>query len=169
MHHGKAVSLNPDDTRSPFRSIFLIHEARVRGRHPFMGDRPLPAPVNDQDWMHAPAILSPSSNRSPAGQLGEGGPSHPPPPQASGSSNQQGGSTQQGGTQLRYDVGRVEGPGWIMYTNPFADLAKLNNLVDSFRAAPNWKASVIEGGGWDGTAEENSARYLSSVKADPAL
>ena len=163
MHHGKAISLNPEDNRSPFRSIFLIHEARVRGRHPFMGDRPLPAPVNNQDWMNGPAILSPSSNQSSAGHLGEEGPSHPPPPQTGGF------STQRGGTQLRFDVGRVEGPGWIMYTNPFADLPKLDNLVDSFRAAPNWKASVIEGGGWGGTAEENVARYLSSVKADPAL
>jgi hypothetical protein len=160
IYHGKSIRLHPDNSRSPFRSIFLIHEARVRGYHPFMGDRSLPTPINDQDWVHAHAIPSLSSNQSPAGQLGEGGPSHLPP-QAGGS------ITQQDGTQLRYSVGQVEGPGWIMFTNPFADLPKLDNLVDSFRDAPNWKASVIEGGGWDGTAEENTARYLSSVKVNP--
>ena len=138
-----------------------------------MGDRSLPIPVNDQDWIHLPAIPSLSSNQNPAGQLGEGRPSHLPP-QAGDSFTQQGGSAQQGGstqdgTQLRYSVGQVEGPGWIMFTNPFADLPKLDNLVDSFRDAPNWKASVIEGGGWDGTAEENTARYLSSVKVNPTL
>lgn len=44
-------------------------------------------------------------------------------------------------------------------TNPFANPAELQSLKDSFSRQPNWKASVLEGETWEGTAEENVKKW----------
>jgi hypothetical protein len=48
-------------------------------------------------------------------------------------------------------------------TNLFADADALEALKRSFAEQPNWKAAVVEGGSWGGTAAENIARYQELV------
>ncbi|KAF8346113.1 hypothetical protein F5887DRAFT_123490 [Amanita rubescens] len=52
IFHGKAIKLDVDHRYSPFPSILLIHEWRVRGFYPFATD-PLniSSMIEDQDWM----------------------------------------------------------------------------------------------------------------------
>lgn len=45
---------------------------------------------------------------------------------------------------------------------------ELNNdfiadILAATHAMPSWKACVMEGTSWDGTAEENVQRYISSI------
>ena len=51
IFHGKAIKLDVDHRYSPFPSIFLIHEWRVRGFYPFATDPLNISPtIEDQDW-----------------------------------------------------------------------------------------------------------------------
>ena len=61
--HGKAVALDIKDEYAPFASLFIIHEMRVRGFHPF---RYFPAvPRLDvilwQDWILSDNVLDNAS------------------------------------------------------------------------------------------------------------
>ncbi|KAH9178216.1 hypothetical protein EDB89DRAFT_1843740 [Lactarius sanguifluus] len=50
--HGKAVALDSRDHHAPFPSLFLIHEMRVRGLHPFSPTSPeVPENSPFQDWI----------------------------------------------------------------------------------------------------------------------
>ncbi|KAH9002950.1 hypothetical protein EDB86DRAFT_2826778 [Lactarius hatsudake] len=50
--HGKAVALDNRDHHAPFPSLFLIHEMRVRGLHPFVPTSPeVPENSPFQDWI----------------------------------------------------------------------------------------------------------------------
>ena len=52
IFHGKAINLDVDHRLSPFPSIFLIHEMRVRGHNPFaLEPDDISSMVEDQDWM----------------------------------------------------------------------------------------------------------------------
>ena len=47
----------------------------------------------------------------------------------------------------------------IMFVNPMTNPSELEAVMRSARQQPNWKAAVIEGESWEGTAEENVAKY----------
>ena len=43
--------------------------------------------------------------------------------------------------------------------NPFTDPTALQALKESFAEQPNWKAAVMEGTTWEGSADENAAKW----------
>ncbi|KAI0251666.1 hypothetical protein BJV78DRAFT_1275273 [Lactifluus subvellereus] len=56
--HGKAVALDIRDHRAPFSSLFIVHEMRVRGFHPFEPIEPtMPNEVPWQDWIYSDCVF----------------------------------------------------------------------------------------------------------------
>ena len=49
--------------------------------------------------------------------------------------------------------------GAIIFRDPMANPSDFEELMRSSRQQPNWKATVIEGESWEGSAEENIAKY----------
>jgi len=47
----------------------------------------------------------------------------------------------------------------ITFIDPMANPSELEAIMRSARQQPNWKAAVIEGESWEGTAEENIVKY----------
>lgn len=43
--------------------------------------------------------------------------------------------------------------------NPFANPGHLEGLRKIYQTLPNWIAAEVEGQTWDGTAEENAAKW----------
>ncbi|KIJ51665.1 hypothetical protein M422DRAFT_243986 [Sphaerobolus stellatus SS14] len=61
--HGKAVALDISNRYVPFPSLFIIHEMRVRGFHPFRPITPdMPAPILWQDWILSDGVFDNTSN-----------------------------------------------------------------------------------------------------------
>ena len=54
---------------------------------------------------------------------------------------------------------KSEKPTMITFTNPMTNPSELQAVIRSARQQPNWKAAVIEGESWEGTAEENIMKY----------
>ena len=52
-------------------------------------------------------------------------------------------------------------------TDPFTNPASLKALKQSFAEQPNWKATVMENTTWEGTADENAAKWrrLNHIEA----
>lgn len=51
-------------------------------------------------------------------------------------------------------------------TNPFTDPTALQALKESFAEQPNWKAAVMEGTTWEGSADENAAKWRKLNRID---
>jgi hypothetical protein len=51
-------------------------------------------------------------------------------------------------------------------TNPFANPTELQALKESFAEQPNWKAAVMEGTTWEGSADENAAKWRKLNRID---
>ena len=47
----------------------------------------------------------------------------------------------------------------ITFMNPMINPSELEAVLHSTLQQPNWKAAVIEGESWEGTAEENIVKY----------
>jgi hypothetical protein len=159
QYHGKAVLLDPDNTRVPFYTLFIIHEIRVRGRWPFMGDRAISSPVSDADW------ITQRLNQQPVQGLP---PSLAPPLQGPDGStllpaSAPGGSSDSG--LVSYMTG-PSGEQYIVFTNPFNSPAALEKEVKALRQTSTWKACIIENTSWEGTGTENISRYLSAVDTE---
>jgi hypothetical protein len=65
---------------------------------------------------------------------------------------------------LRYDISpkaprSTAPPKMLNSTNPFANVVELEALKCDFAQQPNWKASLVEGESWEGTTEENIAKW----------
>jgi hypothetical protein len=61
--HGKAIGLNINDHHVPFPSIFIIHELRVRGFHPFQPVTPnIIDGLPSQDWILSDGVFDHASN-----------------------------------------------------------------------------------------------------------
>lgn len=143
--HGKAIALDINDRYAPFPSLFIIHEMRVRGFHPFQPvSPPVPAPddIHWQDWISSEQVFNnasasfkrnmpPHNERSAETQL----PSHPTTTTTAPSGQRT--------LALNADV--------------------INDILAATRAMPSWKACVVEGTSWTGTAEENIQKYVSSI------
>ncbi|KAG6889212.1 hypothetical protein C0995_002672 [Termitomyces sp. Mi166 len=62
-YHGKVIALDVSDRYAPFPSLFIVHEMRVRGRHPFHVIRTLvPAQPAFQDWVYTDGVFDPNTN-----------------------------------------------------------------------------------------------------------
>ena len=48
-------------------------------------------------------------------------------------------------------------------TNLFANPGKLRSIKHSFSQQPNWKAVIVEGETWEGTAEDNMEKWRGLV------
>jgi len=143
--HGKAIALDIKDRYAPFPSLFIIHELRVRGFHPFQPVTPIvPDDIHWQDWISSEQVFDDASDsfkrdrpppndndRSAETQL----PSHPVTTAPSG----------QRTVELNADV--------------------IADILAATRAMLSWKACVVEGTSWTGTAEENIEKYISSTGA----
>jgi len=163
--HGKAINLRAGDDRLPFYSSFLVHEKRVRGWWPFRTDRPIPMPIFPQDWI--PSDEDNDDN-------GDDRLHHHKNPNIANQGDHH--STLPGGihtgplpvaSNVRHEhhdlpstnAASGQQPKTFTPTDPFANPADLEALVASFPKQPSWKAAVREGETWDGTAEENIAKW----------
>ncbi|KIL67606.1 hypothetical protein M378DRAFT_9375 [Amanita muscaria Koide BX008] len=56
--HGKAIALDIKDRHAPFPSLFIIHEMRARGFHPFAPSNPdMPEDSAWQDWILSESVF----------------------------------------------------------------------------------------------------------------
>ncbi|KAM6504524.1 hypothetical protein JOM56_001467 [Amanita muscaria] len=56
--HGKAIALDIKDRHAPFPSLFIIHEMRARGFHPFAPTNPdMPNDIAWQDWILSESVF----------------------------------------------------------------------------------------------------------------
>jgi len=148
--HSKAIALDIKDRHAPFPSLFIIHEMRVRGFHPFahIPDIPdIPSNIAWQDWISLGGVFddvtssfkrnepSRNSNNSVTAQSQ---PQFPPP------------TTNTGGTS----------PGGRTLT---LNEDVISDILAATHAMPSWKACQVEGTSWSGTAEENIETYVSSI------
>lgn len=133
----------------------------MRGHNPFQPDRlvPVDTKIKYQDWITvreggtiADIQNAPAPQRSPGSNLDQGG-------------DTSGGLTEQshGGTQDNLNT--EDGPGALqMLTNPFSNSDSLKTLVEALHKEPTWKACVVEGTTWEGTAAENTQKYLDLIE-----
>lgn len=177
-YHGRAINLNADDSRVAFHGSFLIQEMRVRGRWPFRADRLISLPIQWQRWIHALAPTgataaddddgdddSNNNNNEQHGSLDPAGedaahnilPSAvmqmPPLIPDSGFNHQN------EDTSFPVNATTRQQPQTFTPTNLFANPAKLQAIKHSFSQEPNWKATVVEGETWEGTAEDNIEKW----------
>jgi hypothetical protein len=146
--HGKAVALDIRDRHAPFPSLFIIHEMRVRGFHPFEPVSPdIADDVRWQDWILSSGVLRADGGshyfeREERPRDGRDSVFEQPEPQLlpMNPTNAPSGSR---GLALNNDV--------------------IAEILAATRAMPSWKACEMEGMSWDGTAEENIKKYISSI------
>jgi len=180
LYHGRAISLVPSDPRVPFHGSFLIHEMRVRGWWPFRANRSILLPIKWQAWIlraanddndnngngndeqhdaHDAALAGSNDATSrnallPVTQI-------PPPAFTSNTRFDH----QHPNDNNPFSVGAATRlhPQMFTPTNPFANPAELRDLKRSFAQQPNWKAALVEGESWEGSAEENIAKWRGLV------
>jgi hypothetical protein len=58
------------------------------------------------------------------------------------------------------DRPKKKNPTSIVFKNPMTNPSELEGIMRFARQQPSWRAAVIEGESWDGTTEENIAKYL---------
>jgi hypothetical protein len=148
----------------PFQSVFLFQEMRVRGRWPLKHDRDITLPLQPQQWMSTADDDTDTGSHDYAYGSDEGydcettsdiANAMSDPTSFAGSFSQQ--QTQNSDCSLHYLADST--PRTITITNPFANRTELEALRQSFTQEPNWIATVIENESWDGTAEENAAKW----------
>ncbi|KIY52854.1 hypothetical protein FISHEDRAFT_23499, partial [Fistulina hepatica ATCC 64428] len=142
--HGKAIALDIRDRHAPFPSLFIIHEMRVRGFHPFS---PVAPEVDDgnlwQDW-----ILSDGVFDNALGSFNRDG----PPP--SGNND----VYKQPLLGFQPPTTGAGGPSSGRRTVALNEDV-IADILAATHAMPSWKACQMEGTSWAGTAEENVQKY----------
>jgi hypothetical protein len=139
--HGKAIALDIKNKYAPFPSLFIIHEMRVRGFHPFQPVLPpVPNDILWQDWILSEQVFDDASDSF----------KNDPPP----------------GNDI-YEPAQLQLPSQPTASSSQRTLALnadvIADILAATRAMPSWKACQIEGTGWTGTAEENIQKYISSI------
>ena len=143
--HGKAIALDIKDRYAPFPSLFIIHEIRVRGFHPFQPVAPtVPDDILWQDWILSGQVFDNTSNSFKRDSL---------PPNDNGRSAE---------AQLPFHP-MTTAPSSQRTLALNADI--IADILAATRAMPSWKACEVEGTSWTGTAEENIQKYISSIGA----
>ncbi|KAF5383173.1 hypothetical protein D9615_004890 [Tricholomella constricta] len=140
--HGKAIALEITDHHAPFPSLFIIHELRVRGFHPFTPLRP-DMPINPawQDWISSSGVFDNTTNSF----LRER-----PPPSCNSDVTAQ--------PQIQPAMANMGDVSPLAY-----DSKIIEEILAATRAMPSWKACQVEGTPWTGTAEENIEKYNSDI------
>jgi len=157
-YHGRAININPDESRLPFHGSFLIQEMRVRGRWPFRADRPISLPIDWQKWVSAVDDDDDDHNNEQHG--------NPDPAERGGNDVPDSGFNHRRlneDTSISASAATRQEPQTFTPTNPFANPAELHAMKHSFSQQPNWKAAVVEGETWEGTAEDNIAKWQGLV------
>ncbi|KAI0252307.1 hypothetical protein BJV78DRAFT_1124842 [Lactifluus subvellereus] len=146
--HGKAIALDIDDHHAPFPSLFIIHEMRVRGYHPFEPTVPImPDEVPWQDWISSDGVIDSASGSFKRDKR-------------RGNPNNNTSSQQQPQSQpTTMSAGGASSGGRKVELN--ADV--IADILAATHAMPSWKACQMEGTSWAGTAEENIQTYVSSI------
>jgi hypothetical protein len=175
--HGKAIRLDHQNTRVPFHGAFLIREMRVRGRWPRRRDRPI-----SLSSLRSSISETTNPDRHTDGTTGldrhgdSGG--HNEAPSGGGVSSCGNDTNLSTATssglfssldasntgQQRLSSSEIpSAQDMIILSDPFKDPAHLETLKRSFALQPNWKAAMLEGQRFDGTADENIQRYKNLV------
>jgi hypothetical protein len=58
------------------------------------------------------------------------------------------------------DRPKKKSPTTVVFKNPMTNPSELEGVMRLARQQPSWRAAVIECESWDGTTEENIAKYL---------
>lgn len=147
--HGRAIALDNKGRHVPFPSLFIIHEIRARGFHPFAPVSPeIPNDNPFQDWILSQCIFDNASGsfRRDLPNSGSSVTMSTLPPFPPVTTNTGGTSTGVRRLELNADV--------------------INEILAATRAMPTWKACEVEGMSWDGTANENIEKYICSIGVD---
>jgi hypothetical protein len=137
--HGAVIAIDSDDVYAPFPSLFIIHEMRVRGFHPFQPVQPsnIPDNLTFVDWIDAEDLWDADKgccNREK------------PPREGSARKNENGPTFKVRGRKRALGVERQR------------------HCRNSYCYA---RHAVVEGQlkntSWEGTAEENIQKYVSSI------
>ena len=147
-YHGKVVGLDPLDYHAPFPSLFIIHEIQVRGFHPFQSIAlDVPDSLPWQDWIELDMLKLDGTglfnrNSNPLAARGTNTTLQPfTQPQMAGV-----GSASSGKSTL-----------------PLPDADHIAKILEVMYTLPSWKACVMEGTSWTGTAEENIQKYRDVI------
>jgi len=141
-YHGKAVALEAHHRHAPFPSLFIIHEMRVRGFHPFQPVNPdigLAYPF--QEWIVAGDLFDEASSSF-----------------KHNTSDAQHNPSEGSDTEMEVPTTPPQDGG----ASDSLPALNRNNIADILAATyslPSWKACVVDGTSWNGTAEENIQRY----------
>ncbi|KAH8924262.1 hypothetical protein BT69DRAFT_1261585 [Atractiella rhizophila] len=155
-YHGKALPIQPAHRYAPFVSIFLIHEARVRGQWPFVDpDINIAADPLYQDWVYQCGfVVDGNLNQNP-----------PIPPSSFGASGSRGDGVDSSADSFSSVPSSIppltrtfppDAPGFT--TIRFSD-NDIKSVLAAARDMPTWKACIAENTEWRGTAEENIKVY----------
>ena len=144
--HGKAVALDIRDRHAPFPSLFIIHEMRVRGFHPFEPVSPaISHELSWQDWILSDGVFDDTS----------GSFNRAPPPDNGNADNRSSAQPRLPTTS----AGDRSSVGLMLELNA----SVIAEILSVTRAMPSWKTCQMEGTSWTGTAEENIQKYVSSI------
>jgi hypothetical protein len=143
--HGTVIGIDSDDLHAPFPSLFIIHEMRVRGFHPFQPIQPeLPVELAFADWIDSDDLWDYEKDgfkRQKPPRRGKLPPRRKPTQAQSSTAGASASHTRKLG----------------LNANVIAD------ILTATRAMPSWKACQWENTSWKGTAEENIQKYVSSI------
>jgi hypothetical protein len=150
--------------------IRMCHSmVRVRGRWPLRDDRPISSPIDWQIWIH------PKDHAHEDHGANDGVDNDPAKSDNLLSNAMQVPSvTSTRNTNIVHQHPNDENsipvsaptrrhPLTFTPTNPFANPAELQAMKRSFVEQPNWKAAMVEGESWEGSAEENIAKWRGLV------
>ena len=140
-----------------------MHEMLVRGKWPFRADRSIALPIEWPAWDRPAAnenvLEGPGASTPPARALPLVPPNTPIVPPNTGLDCPVGVGAPVSPQATTGTKKEKKQPQTWTPTNPFANPADLEALKQSFTQQPNWKAAVVEGETWEGSAEENIAKW----------
>jgi hypothetical protein len=159
--HGKSVVLTSDHRYSPFPAPFLIQEMRTRGFHPWYTDRPTPRLLGTTytvDDLHNNDEDALDDNDGGGGVADLGGDTGV----GFGGSGGMGGSGGAASSSSEHPSPGINQQ-YLVLGNPFRDPELLESMRSQWQQLPNWKSATVEGLTWEGTAEENTRKYVDLV------
>ena len=158
--HGKATALDVNHPHAPLPLLFLVHEYMARGKYFY---RPIPdlevTEANGwQDWMVEMGVVNEKRDgtftfKRDAPPNSQGAPV--PPTKRSSALQASSAATAGPSSDTRN-----------MIIPPTADL--IEELMAYQHTMPSWRACQMETMGWEGTAEENTKKYVENIGVESA-